>query len=294
MKEIDAMSSIESKPPISIVVPSYNQGQFIGDTIASILSQGIEGVEILVMDGGSSDQTVSILRNYRDQIHWISEGDKGQSDAINKGMSQAHGDILAYLNSDDRYVRGALRSVLDAFQRNPSADIVYGDINYIDSQGSLIRSGKTIDFDYNIFLYDYDFICQPASFWRRSVIERIGMMDLSLRYHMDYDFFMRAAAAGCHFYHLRYPLADFRFHGESKTVNGSLSDRERFWSDRDKIVMPHRVQLSSPGATLLFHKFLRVVFRGRLIWQNLIQNGSLNLTSARKAAGRVQSAGFRR
>lgn len=291
---MNSLLPAELNPPISIIVPSYNQGQFIADTIASILSQGIDDIEILVMDGGSTDQTVSILRNYGDRIHWISECDKGQSDAINKGMSRVHGGILAYLNSDDRYAQGALRLVLDAFQRNPSADIVYGDINYIDSQGSLIRSGKTIDFDYNIFRYDYDFICQPASFWRRSVIERIGMMDLGLRYHMDYDFFMRAAAAGCRFYHLRQPLADFRFHGESKTVNGSQSDRERFWSDREKIVMPHRVQLSSPDATRLLHKLLRAVFRGRLIWQNFIQNGTFNLTSARKSAERVQSAGFRR
>jgi len=287
------MSSIEPKPPISIVVPSYNQGQFIGDTIDSILAQDIDGIEILVMDGGSTDQTVDVLRRYGDRIQWVSERDKGQSDAINKGMSRVRGDILAYLNSDDRYVPGTLLLVLDTFQKRLDADIIYGDINYIDSQGNLIRRGRTIDFDYNVFRYDYDFICQPASFWRRSVIERIGMMDLSLRYHMDYDFFMRAAVAGCRFHHLRCPLADFRFHGESKTVNGSRSDSERFWADRDKIVMPHRIRLASPQATRLLHKVLRVVFRARVAWHSLLQNRTLNLTSARKVAERVHSAGFR-
>jgi glycosyltransferase involved in cell wall biosynthesis len=275
------------------VVPSYNQGQFIGDTIDSILAQDVEGVEILVMDGGSSDQTVDVLRGYGDKIEWVSERDKGQSDAINKGMARVHGDVLAYLNSDDRYVPGALRLVLDTFASHPDVDIIYGNINYIDSEGTLIRRGKTVDFDFNVFRYDYDFICQPASFWRRSVIEQIGMMDLSLRYHMDYDFFMRAAAAGCRFHHVRQPLADFRFHGESKTVSGSSGDRERFWGDRDRIVMPYRIRLASPTATRLLHKALRLIFRGRVAWLSLVQNGTLELTSARRLARRVDSPGSR-
>lgn len=117
------------------------------------------------------------------------------------------------------------------------------------------------------------------------------MMDLSLRYHMDYDFFMRAAAAGCRFHHLRYPLADFRFHGESKTVDGSFKDSQRFWGERDKIVMPHRIRLGSPAATRLLHKSLRVVFRGRLMWHSLTQNGTVTFSSARKVAEQVRAAG---
>lgn len=288
------MSSTGSKPPISIVVPSYNQGQFIGDTIDSILNQDIPGIEILVMDGGSTDQTVDVLRTYGDRIQWVSERDKGQSDAINKGMARVRGDILAYLNSDDRYVPGALRLVLDTFHKHTGADIIYGDINYIDTRGALICPVKTIDFDYGVFRYDYDFICQPASFWRRSVIDRIGMMDLDLRYHMDYDFFMRAAVAGCRFHHLRRPLADFRFHGESKTVSGSLGDATRFQRDRDRIVMPYRVRLGSPAATRWLHKSLRVVFRARKTWHSLVQNGTLDLTPASKVTERVRSTGAHR
>jgi glycosyltransferase involved in cell wall biosynthesis len=261
---------------VSIVTPSFNQGRFIRATIDSVLSQGVGRLDHFVADGGSRDETVDVLRSYGDLIQWVSEPDKGQTDAINKGMRRARGDIVAYLNSDDVYLPGALKKVLDVFERHPEIDFVYGDFNAIDEQGHLIDRIKTIPYDPQILIYDANYICQPASFYRRSLLERIGLFDDSLRFLMDYEFFLRASKRGVRFHMIPEPLAAIRFHGACKT----LSDGVHPWQDeRRRIVREYaRPKAQHPSAL----RFLRVLYRAKR-YAHLLARGRLDFANLRLA-----------
>ena len=283
------MCSVDSRPPISIVVPSYNQGQFIRATIDSILAQKLNGIEILVMDGGSTDNTVDVLRSYGDKIKWVSEEDRGQSHAINKGFERASSDIFGYINSDDTYQPGALSTVLDAFQQHPEADFVYGDFNYINATGSVMASRRTTDFDYDILRFDHNFICQPASFWRRSVIERIGPIAEDIYYFMDYEYYLRAAAAGMCFYHLRQNLANLRLHKDCKTVSGKLDTRQKYMAQRSAILEPYTFHISPPVANHVLHLTLKAALRLKKIWRGWIENGELEFRTNRRLMARAQA-----
>ena len=283
------MCSVDSIPPISVVVPSFNQGQFIGATIDSILAQGIDGIEILVMDGGSKDETVEVLQRYGDTIQWVSEKDRGQSHAINKGFTRASSDILGYINSDDTYQPGALAAVLEAFRQHPETDFIYGDSNFIDIAGSILASCRTINFDYNILRYDYNFICQPASFWRHSVIERIGPIAEDLYYLMDYEFYLRAAKAGMRFYHLRQNLANLRLHKDCKTVSGNFEARRKYLAQRSAILALYSFQINPPAVDRALHLAMKCALRVKGTWRYWIENGEFKLSSYRKLIARVQA-----
>lgn len=184
-------------PKISIITPSYNQADFIEETILSVLEQGYPRLEYFVMDGGSNDGTVDILKKYGKHIQWISQKDRGQSDAINRGFRRASGEILAYINSDDRYEPGALLAVGEYLREHPQAFWVTGKCRNIDPQGhevrKLVREYKNFWLSlrsYKILLV-IDYISQPATFWRRLVIDQIGFFDESLHFTMDYDYSLR-------------------------------------------------------------------------------------------------------
>ena len=184
-------------PLISIITPSYNQGRFIRQTIDSVLGQSYKNVEYIVIDGGSTDETVKILKSYGDKIKWISEKDKGQGDAINKGMKIARGEIVAYLNSDDYYLPGTLERVADFFVKNIREKWLSGDYLIVDANGKPMQSFVTFyknlwkTFPRKNALKITNYVCQPATFWKRDVFEKIGYFDQSYRYVMDYDFWMR-------------------------------------------------------------------------------------------------------
>jgi len=202
----------------SIIVPSYNQGAFIQRTLDSITTQkGVE-LEVLVFDGGSKDETVSILKQQPPMVQWISRPDRGQTDAINQGLYQATGDIIAYLNSDDVYYPGALQRVLEHFEANPGTEILYGNGDHIDAEDNLIEHYYNEPWSFDR-LVDICYICQPAAFWRRSVIERFGYFDDQLHYAMDYDYWLRV---GRHIdlHYLSGPaLAGSRLYRDNKTMS---------------------------------------------------------------------------
>jgi glycosyltransferase involved in cell wall biosynthesis len=219
-------------PKISVITPSYNQASFIERTIQSVLDQDYPNLEYLVIDGGSTDGTVEILRKYDKHLHWLSEKDSGQSDAINKGFRNASGEILAFLNSDDCYELGALRRVGEYFATHPDAHWVTGKCRIINNQGRETR--KLITFYKNLWLRAksfkvllvLDYVSQPATFWRRTVIEKIGLFDENEHFSMDYDYSLRV---GQHFslQVLDTYLAAFRVHPASK----SRLVREHFDTD---------------------------------------------------------------
>ena len=258
---------------ISIVTPSFNQGKFIAATIESVLGQSAVNVHYIVMDGSSTDNTISVLRSFGNRVESVSEQDGGQADAINKGLERTSGEVVAYLNSDDVYLPGALTKVVEIFNSDPSVEVVYGDFHAIDARGELIDVIKTIPFDPDILLYDANYICQPASFYRRSLIDRIGMFDDSLRFLMDYEFFLRASKAKARFQMIPEALAAIRFHGNCKTLSNGVHP----WSEERRRIIaeytrPKTRQAGALRALRLFYRakrYLKLIARGRVDFANV-------------------------
>jgi glycosyltransferase involved in cell wall biosynthesis len=205
----------------SIVIPSFNQGQFIESTITSILDQRYPGLEIIVTDGGSTDGTVAVLERYAKHLHyWVSEADNGQSHAIAKGFERATGDIYAWLNADDIYLEGTLQAVNEAFA-DGNAEVVYGNKQIIDDKGTVVARRILTpflpEFMRDAYLCGGFGIYQPASFWRRELYLRSGGVDQSLRFCMDNDLFNKFTVVGARFRFVDRELAGFRVHDTSKS-----------------------------------------------------------------------------
>lgn len=202
-------------PLVSIVTPSYNQAPFIEETISSVLTQDYPNIEYMVVDGGSTDATVEILRRYEGRLRWVSEPDGGQADAINKGLREAKGEIFGWLNSDDTYLPEAIGKVVDFFRIHPDVGMVYGEGYHVDAVGRTIERYYTEPFDYQR-LGEICFICQPTAFFRAEVFAAVGPLDVSLQYALDYDYWIRIAKQ-FRIGHLNEYLANSRLHTNCKT-----------------------------------------------------------------------------
>ena len=209
-------------PTISIVIPIYNAARFIEETIRSILTQDYPALQCIVIDGGSNDGTLDILKKYEDRIKCISEKDKGQSDAINKGLKLAEGEIVTYICADDFYEKDSLKKVADFFMNNPNHKWVYGKCRIVDENGVEIR--KLITWYKSLWQRKYsytkllimDFMAQPAVFWRRELIEEIGLLDVNAQMAMEYDYWLRIGDKYKPGFIDDY-LANFRLHPVSKS-----------------------------------------------------------------------------
>ncbi|MFT4121553.1 glycosyltransferase family 2 protein [Bradyrhizobium sp.] len=204
-------------PRIAMVTPSYNHAQYLGATIESIVSQGYPNLYYHVQDGGSIDNTVDLLKSLGGNFSWKSEPDGGQSNAINLGFAGVDCEIMAYLNSDDMLLPGTLAYVADYFMSHPDVDIVYGHRVFVDNEGLEVgravlppHDGKTLQYA--------DYIPQETMFWRKRVWDKIGPIDESFHYAMDWDFILRAQEAGFKFVRLPRFLACFRIHDAQKTA----------------------------------------------------------------------------
>jgi glycosyltransferase involved in cell wall biosynthesis len=216
-----------SLPLVSIVTPTLNQGRFIEHTIRSIKNQTYTEVEHIVVDGGSTDETIGILRRHEGTypMRWLSEPDRGMYDAVNKGMRLATGEILAYLNSDDLYFPWTLQAVVEYFERHPDTDFVFGDALNVDDEtgGQLCYLHPPFNLD---FVRRVGFLAQPTVFWRRRAAERVGAFDASLRFVGDCDYWMRAGAS-CSFGKVHEFLAVERNHrGTLRESNDSRLQSE--------------------------------------------------------------------
>jgi len=213
---------VSHAPLVSIVTPSYNQGQFLEATLCSVLEQDYPRLEYIVIDGGSTDNTPQMLARYASRLaYWESQPDRGQAHAINKGLQRAQGDFLGWLNSDDMLLPGVVKRVVQVFAQNPQVDVVYGHLERIDASGRLLLTPRLpkdrVDFDLSQVLGEC-VVNQPGSFWRRSVMEQVGLLDEDLHYSLDYEYWIRLALAGAHFMHLPGTVARFRLSSGSKTV----------------------------------------------------------------------------
>ncbi len=216
-------------PPIfSIVTPSYNQAAFLEQTMRSVLEQDYPAIEYLVADGASSDGSPEIIRRYSGRLAWwVSEKDKGQAEAINKGFARVTGEYVAWLNSDDLYLPGALRAVAEAFAAHPEVGLVFGDVVSIDGEGQpfnvMVFGPRGLD-----ELLCFNIISQPGVFLRRSVLAQTGLLDESYHYLLDHHLWLRAARAAGTLY-LPQRLAAARFHAEAKNVaQAAAFGREAF------------------------------------------------------------------
>lgn len=211
---------------LSIITPSYNQADYLRRTIESVHSQtGDFELEHIVVDGGSTDGTVELLKEYQDRIRWVSEKDEGQADALNKGLAMASGDIIGWLNSDDLYLPGCLSTITDVFAQEPSTQWVYGKVRIIDTNDQEIRhwitwykNRKMRHFSLSRLLRE-NWISQMGVFWRREAWEKVGAFRKDLFYCMDYNYWLRLATQWDGRFIDEY-LAAFRWYPTSKSGAG--------------------------------------------------------------------------
>jgi glycosyltransferase involved in cell wall biosynthesis len=217
--EAEAPTAAEDDLPlVTIVTPSYNQGEFLKRTIDSVLAQTYPNIEYIVMDGGSKDDSVEILKSYGDRFRWVSEPDGGQTDAINKGFARSHGQIRTYLNSDDVLAPDAVARVVDYFRRHPDCDLAYGRGAYIDKEDRVTGLYQTLEYSFEE-LMSWCCICQPAAFWRTRIAGKVGPFNDRLNYAMDYEYWLRIDRAGGRIEHLHDLLAFSRLYAETKTLS---------------------------------------------------------------------------
>jgi len=222
-----------SRPTLSVVTASYNQGDYIEENLESVMSQSYDAVEHIVVDGGSTDGTVDLLEEYEGSynLKWISESDRGQSHALNKGIDMATGDWIAFQMSDDYYLNGAFATAVDAIERNPDADIVYGDILNVDSEGN--EQARTYNIPPVKFVQRYWslYANSQATFFRAEVLDKSGGFREELEYTMDADLYWRLLHTDITQVHVPELLAAFRYHEAAKTPSRSNEQETAEWDE---------------------------------------------------------------
>lgn len=203
------------QPLVSVITPSFNQAHYLEATIQSVLSQDYARIEYIVIDGASTDGSLEILRKYQGRFaYWISEKDNGQADAINKGLSRANGEIIAWLNSDDYYLPKTISAVVEAFEESPDVLMVYGDVLAVDEHGQTINALKYKQFSLQDLLC-FQIIGQPSVFFRRKAYEKTGRLDPTFHFLLDHHLWLRIAQQG-KIMHVPQTWSAARYHAEAK------------------------------------------------------------------------------
>lgn len=205
-------------PLVSVITPSYNQGEYLEETIASVLNQTYKIIEYIIIDGGSSDNSVEIIKKYSSRLSfWVSESDKGQADAINKGFAKASGDYLCWINSDDILYPDFVERRVNQFKQNPDIEMIYGDVDQGDEWNNrVVRKGWQTDFE-SITRNCYIPTNQQSAMWKKEVIGKVGVLDPRWQVLLDFDFFLRIAR-DCSIKYFPGPVAFFRNHKDSKSI----------------------------------------------------------------------------
>jgi glycosyltransferase involved in cell wall biosynthesis len=235
----DSNVAASPTPLVSIVTPSLNQGAYIGDAIESVLTQDYPRIEHIVVDGGSTDETLEVLARYP-HLQWISEPDGGQADAVNKGFRLANGEIFGWLNADDLYMPGAVTAAVEAI-RSSGCALVHGAWRQIDADGTVIRDVPVVPFDYRRQLEAQNRVCQPGAFFTREAFEEVGGLDRSYRYAMDFELWLKLGKSYS-VAHVDRIQGVYRYHSRSKTV----AEPAGFVAETWRASRTHGARLSSP------------------------------------------------
>ena len=274
-------------PKISIITPSFNQGQFIEETILSVINQDYPNLEYIIIDGGSTDKSIEIIKKYEKYLtYWVSEKDRGQTHAINKGLKRTAGEIVNWLNADDLLASRSLHIVAEEFVKTPGADIYYGDFTFIDERGEVLFSRKSPPYSFSALLYGRQLSSQPAVFFKRHVLKQVGYLDESIAFCMDTEFWIRTAMRGSKFHHLKRPLGRARLHKEAKSCR-----LQKVLHDEHKaIVLRHRAWRLPKGSLLedAYYTFLNRLWRFVAALNRFIYRGDWTFGKASKALRRVQ------
>lgn len=235
-------------PRISIITPSFNQAPFLERTIRSVLDQNYLNLEYIIIDGGSTDGSVEIIKRYEPQLaYWVSEPDQGQSHAINKGLQRATGEWVGWQNSDDIYYPNALNLLVKRIQEKPNTDFVIGDVNLIDAQDQIIRDMRYVCPSYESLLAEGMVLTNQAAFWKRSLHQQHGWLNESLHYGFDYEWFLRIMSSSPRCEHVSELIGALRYHGETK----SSKHQKLFVEEYDQI-------LSGKKSSVLRKKFFLI------------------------------------
>jgi len=258
------LSTNSSLPLVSIVTPSFNQVRYLEATILSVLEQDYSNLEYIIVDGGSKDGSVEIIKKYSGHLMWwVSEPDMGQTDALNKGFAHAHGDILAWINSDDTYAPGAVSAAVNYLHSHPDVGLVYGDTHFIDEQGRVIGKFAARQTDYQRLRRGYVHIPQQAAFFRGGLWRQVSPLDPSFYFAMDYDLWVRLAAhAPIHYTPQMW--ANFRLHSSGKTI----ANDDRCWPEMIRI---HRRDGGKWFSVITMKYLVRKVVAPLLNWRRRIQ-----------------------
>jgi len=249
------------RPLISIVTPSFNQARYIEATIRSVLDQDYPAIEYIIVDGGSDDGSVDIIQRYASKLAWwVSEKDKGQTDALNKGFSQAKGQFLAWINSDDTYEPGTLSAAARYLEQHPEIGMVYADANFIDEKGQMIGHFPAAQTDYQRLRQGYVHIPQQTAFFRADLWQRVGPLDPDFYFAMDYDLWVRLAKLAPLAYLSGQLWANFRLHSSGKTIAAD----DRCWPEMLKV---HYRDGGSSLAPIVARYYLRKLAAPLLNWQ---------------------------
>ena len=245
---------------VSIVTPSYNQARYLEETMRSVLEQDYPHIEYIVVDGGSTDGSREIIEKYAERLAWwVSEKDRGQTDAINKGFARARGEVLAWLNSDDTYQPGAIREAVEFLRANPQVGLVYGAANYIDEHGRVIGRFPAAQTDYRRLRQGYVHIPQQSAFFRADLWRKVGPLDDSFYFAMDYDLWVRLAREASIVY-LPRVWANFRLHSDAKTIAAD----DRCWPEMLRV---HYREGGSPFSMIVLKYWIRKAAAPYINWR---------------------------
>ena len=261
----------EDLPRISVIVPSFNQGRFLERTMLSILNQDVEDIELIVIDGGSTDGTLSVIKKYEDSIaYWVSEPDKGQSNALNKGLSMATGEIIAWQNSDDIFLPGAFHSVARAFKSHPESVVCYGNWVSIDSADRIFDEHYALKPRMPHAPFENMDVYNQAMFWRRAVFEKCGGFDENLHALMDTEFMARVMRSfGPEKYvKLNEFLGAFRWYDAQKTDFHEMSAQQQA---EERYI---EKKLNFPTKSSLAGKYYRTRYRFAQLFESLNYGGA--------------------
>lgn len=259
---------------IGIVIPSFNSEDTIQETIDSIIDQNYPHLDLVIVDGLSTDSTMDIVRSYGDKLRWISEPDSGQTEAINKGIKTLDAEIIKWVNSDDLLLPGSLELVNDFFSNNEKIDFVYGDIEFIDSNGKVIGAHLEPKFSSFVMLYGHNLFADPSSFWRKRAYDNIGKLDESILYSMDYEMWVRFYKNGVKFSSIAIAIAQYRI----DRTNASIKNFDAMRKEHFEILisktrwlnfLPKGIRYSLLSCLLIFARLVKKI-------KVLIQRRNLN------------------